>query len=98
MATVSLDAKLVALGVLQDDPIFTECRVRRCRHVPGLLLARSESQESVDFLVDLGFSGLDRNGRPATRVQVQMEAAPPPLRRVRLFQIKPPVLALPICK
>src|SRR5467141_4044033 len=96
MATASLDAKLVALGVLQDDPIFTGCRVRRWRHVPGFLLARSESQESVDFPVHLGFSGLDRNGRSATRVQVQMEAVLPQLRRVHLLKVNPRPLAIRI--
>src|SRR5437879_5091006 len=96
MATLSLDAKLVAFGALQDDPIFTGCRVRRWRDVPGLLLARSESQESVDFLVDLSFSALERNGRPAARVQVQMEAVLPRLRRVHLLKVNPRSMAVRI--
>src|SRR2546421_6690733 len=94
MATLSLDAKLVPLGVLQDDPIFTGCRVRRCRHVPGLLLARSESQESVDFLVHLGFSCLEGYGRPAARVQVQMKTVLPQLRRVHLLKVDPRPMAI----
>src|SRR5437879_9209397 len=96
MASLSLDAKLVAFGVLQDDLIFTGCRVRRWRHVPGLLLVRSESQESVDFLVDLSFSGLGGNGRPATRVQVQMKAVLPQLRRVHLLKVNPRSMAIGI--
>src|SRR5438309_7461828 len=94
MATLSLDAKLVALGVLHDDPIFTGCRVRRWRHVPGLLLVRSESQESVDFPVDLSFSGLEGNGRPATRVQVQMKAVLPQLLRLHLLKVNPRCMAI----
>src|SRR3989440_13074991 len=94
ITTLLLDAKLVALGVLQDDPIFTGCRVRRCRHVPSLLLARSESQESVDFLVHLGFSCLEGYGRPAARAHVQKKTVLPQLRRVHFLKGDPRPLAI----
>src|SRR3989442_1906077 len=62
-AWISLDAELVALGILHDDPVLPGFRLGPGRQVPRLLLGRPQIQASPHLAVELGLTF-----RPRARV------------------------------
>src|SRR5438128_4446406 len=67
-AWISLDAELVALGILHDDPVLPGFPLGPGRQVPRLLLGGPQIQESADLAVDLRLPvGPEGAGQPRGR-------------------------------
>src|SRR2546427_10059286 len=95
-AWISLDADLVALGILHDDPVLPGFRLGPGRQVPRLLLDRPQIQESAHLAVALGFRVREGDGHSAADVQIQVDPILPRLRRVQLLEVDPRTLSLGI--
>src|SRR2546425_9809408 len=67
-AWISLDAELVALGILHDDPVLPGFPLGPGRQVPRLLLGGPQIQESADLAVDLRLPVRQEELRSSTRV------------------------------
>src|SRR2546427_10642992 len=85
-AWISLDAELVALGILHDDPVLPGFRLGPGRQVPRLLLDRPQIQESAHLAVDLGLPGRHGDSHSAADVQIQGDPILPRLRRLQLLE------------
>src|SRR5438309_11990196 len=72
-AWISLDAELVALGILHDDPVLPGFRLGQGRQVPRLLLGRTKIQESAHLAVDLGLPIRQGASRSAADIQIQVD-------------------------
>src|SRR2546428_10008165 len=88
-AWISLDAELVALGILHDDPVLPGFRLGPGRQVPRLLLGRPQIQESAHLAVDLGLPIRQGDSRSAADIQIQVDPILPWLRRVQLLEVNP---------
>src|SRR2546427_2192611 len=93
-AWISLDADLVALGILHDDPVLPGFRLGPGRQVPRLLHDLPQIQDSAHLAVDLGLPVRQGDSHTAADVQIQVDPILPRLRRVRLLQVDPRYLSL----
>src|SRR5438445_11377606 len=86
-AWISLDAELVALGILHDDPVLPGFRLGPGRQVTRLLLDRPQIQESAHLAVDLSLQVRQGDSHSAADVQIQVDTILPRLRCVALSDV-----------